>query len=344
MLDVRFSELFVISRIYETGSLSGAARRLNITISAVSRALAKCQKAFADELFVRNYRGMAPTEKCRVIMPAVNRILGGFEELVSEKSFEPAAVQRTLSIASADNAVVAILRPVLIALSRKAPKMNFRLLPLVDTVLRDLAEGSVDLGLLPTSICPKLPEHYYGLNLFDVRRVCLVWRGHPLAQRHERGERLTRREFLKYPKISVEFRQSGREPVFDVDTGATRSQRKIIEMPHFLGAPYLLKGTQATLVLPDRTAEFFVNMLPEELAIVPIPGEHKVYSTRLIWHERNHASREMQWIRSMFVSILRPSGAENDAFGETAKAAEDVAGAEVRAVLNSALRNADGDA
>lgn len=321
MLDVRFSELFVISRIYETRSLSGAARRLNITISAVSRALAKCQKAFADDLFVRNYRGMAPTEKCRQIMPAVNRILGGFGELVSEKAFDPAAIERTLSIASADNAVVVILRPVLRALAQKAPKMNFRLLPLADTVLRDLADGSVDLGLLPTSICPRLPEHYFGLNLFDVRRVCLVWRGHPLAERFARGEKLTRREFLKYPKIAVEFRQSGREPVFDVDTGTTRQQRKVIEMPHFLGAPYLLKETMATLVLPDRTAEFFARMLPEELAIVPIPGEHRVYSTRLIWHERNHASREMQWIRSMFVSILRPGQEGEQAVGIAAEEA-----------------------
>ena len=83
-------------------------------------------------------------------------------------------------------------------------------------------------------------------------------------------------------------------------------------MPHFLGAPYLLKETMATLVLPDRTAEFFARMLPEELAIVPIPGEHRVYSTRLIWHERNHASSEMQWIRSVFVSTLRKNASEEN--------------------------------
>lgn len=45
-------------------------------------------------------------------------------------------------------------------------------------------------------------------------------------------------------------------------------------------------------------------MLPS-LTVIPIPGEKRVYSTRLIWHERNHASSEMQWIRSVFVSTLR---------------------------------------
>ena len=57
-------------------------------------------------------------------------------------------------------------------------------------------------------------------------------------------------------------------------------------------------------MLPHTTAEFFARMLPS-LTVIPIPGEKRVYSTRLIWHERNHASSEMQWIRSVFVSTLR---------------------------------------
>lgn len=306
MHSLKFNQLQVIRKIYETGSLSAAAHQLNLTISAVSRALRKCQQEFADDLFVRNYQGMAPTERCRTLIPIVDRLLNSFEELTNSRTFEPAQITRTLSIAAADNAVVMILRPVIQALGRQAPKMNFRLLPLSETVFRELAEGSVDFALFPTSLRETLPDHFHGLKLFDIYRVCLVRKEHPLALRFAQGKKLTKKEFLKYPKIAVELRQNAREPVFDVDTISTHDQRKLIELPHFLGAPYFLEDTDATLVLPHTTAEFFAQMLPS-LTVIPIPGEKRVYSARLIWHERNHASSEMQWIRSVFVSTLRKS-------------------------------------
>ena len=313
MLSLRFNHLLVVLKIHDTGSLSETARQLNLTISAVSRSLRKCQEEFGDELFVRNYQGMAPTEKCRTVVPIIRKLLANFNDLTDTKTFAPADITRTLSIAAADNAVVMILRPVLRALLREAPQMNFRLLPLSENVFRELAEGSVDLALFPTSLGETLPEHFYGLKLFDIHRVCLLRKEHPLATSYAQGKKLTRKAFLKYPKIAVELRQNARGPVFDIDTSSTHDQRKIIEVPHFLGAPYFLEDTNATLVLPHTTAEFFARMLPS-LTVIPIPGEKRVYSTRLIWHERNHASSEMQWIRSTLpqkcsgsaVSLCRP--------------------------------------
>ena len=174
MLSLRFNHLLVVLKIHDTGSLSETARQLNLTISAVSRSLRKCQEEFGDELFVRNYQGMAPTEKCRAVVPIIRKLLANFNDLTDTKTFAPADITRTLSIAAADNAVVMILRPVLRALLREAPQMNFRLLPLSENVFRELAEGSVDLALFPTSLGETLPEHFYGLKLFDIHRVCLL--------------------------------------------------------------------------------------------------------------------------------------------------------------------------
>lgn len=286
MLSLRFNQLLVVRKIYETGSLSAAAHQLHLTISAVSRALSKCQEEFGDELFVRNYQGMAPTEKCRSIIPVIDRVLADFGELAKSRTFEPSEVTRTLSIAAADNAVVMILRPVLRMLYKSAPKKNFRLAPLSENMLRELAEGSIDLALLPDAFLKVLPEHYYSLKLFDVHRCCLLRRDHPLALRTAQGKKLT------------------------------HTQRKLIEVPHFLGAPYFLEDTDATLVLPHTTAEFFAKLLPN-LTVIPIPGEKHVYSTRLIWHERTHASSEMQWIRSVFVSALRPTSDQSRAECQT---------------------------
>ena len=57
MLSLRFNHLLVVLKIYDTGSLSETARQLNLTISAASRSLRKCQEEFGDELFVRGPYG-----------------------------------------------------------------------------------------------------------------------------------------------------------------------------------------------------------------------------------------------------------------------------------------------
>ena len=141
MLSLRFNHLLVVLKIHDTGSLSETARQLNLTISAVSRSLRKCQEEFGDELFVRNYQGMAPTEKCRTVVPIIRKLLANFNDLTDTKTFAPADITRTLSIAAADNAVVMILRPVLRALLREAPQMNFRLLPLSEMSFASLPKA-----------------------------------------------------------------------------------------------------------------------------------------------------------------------------------------------------------
>ena len=90
MLSLRFNHLLVVLKIYDTGSLSETARQLNLTISAASRSLRKCQEEFGDELFVRNYQGMAPTEKCRAVVPIIRKLLANFNDLTDTKTFAPA--------------------------------------------------------------------------------------------------------------------------------------------------------------------------------------------------------------------------------------------------------------
>lgn len=70
MLSLRFNHLLVVLKIYDTGSLSKTARQLNLTISAASRSLRKCQEEFGDELFVRNYQGMAPPKSVVRLYPS----------------------------------------------------------------------------------------------------------------------------------------------------------------------------------------------------------------------------------------------------------------------------------
>lgn len=300
MIDMKYGQLKILSKIYQTGSLSESAKQMHTSISAISRALKKCQETFGDVLFTRTYLGMIPTETTKKIMPAVQRVIEDFERLQMEQVFDPKLLTRTLSVSAADNAVFAILQPVFKSIHQQAPEMNFRILPLLDNVFRELADGCIDFALYPTVLLKELPEHYHGLNLFPVQRVCVVRKDHPLAiQYRETQQPPNSEQYLPYPKIVVELRQNARDPVFALEAQHTESQRKILEIPYFLGAPYFLETSDATLLMPITTAKYFVERLGT-LAMIPIPNASQ-YQTRLIWHSRNHYLPEMQWIRSMFL-------------------------------------------
>ncbi len=245
---------------------------------------------------------MTPTETTKELMPSILAVLHDLEKLMYGRHFEPSQIRRTLSVAASDNSVILTLQPVIRELRKKAPHMNFRILPLLDTVFQDLAEGSLDFALYPmSSLHEDLAEHFHGQTLLDIQRVCLLRKDHPLAVKHRNGEKITREDFAQFPKIKVELRQNAKNPVFSLKTAVTQDQRKLVGVPYFLSAPYFIEDSDATLVLPERTAHFFAGVLPD-LTVIPIPDDGVTYHSRLIWHDRSHRSPEMQWIRTIFIS------------------------------------------
>lgn len=55
--------LLVFEALHDMRNSRGAARRLGVTLSAVSHALGRLRGIFADELFVYDGRRMQPTER-----------------------------------------------------------------------------------------------------------------------------------------------------------------------------------------------------------------------------------------------------------------------------------------
>lgn len=309
MLDLRLTHLALLSEIVSTGSLSEAAEHLGLTVASASRMLKKMQEDFDDPLFIRVWRGLTPTDTTKRMMPVVRELLERMEELEFQKHFSPEKLKGTITIGAADNALVSLLPPVIRAVSEKAPGLSFRLQPLDGRQFQRLAEGGLDFLLYPTLNHPELPAHFFAINLFRVSRSLLVDSNHPLAARYAAGEALTIESIRMYPRILIKLQDSSRGPVFDISLPELKSSQTFIELPYFLGAPYFLKGTEYTLLMPTRTARFFARQVPG-LTAIPYEGEYAENFTRLIWHERSDKSIPMQWLRSMFAMHAGESNAE----------------------------------
>ncbi len=72
--DVDLNLLVALDALLAEGSVAGAARRLGLSSSAMSRALARLRSATGDPLLVRAGRGMAPTPRAAELRDRVHAL------------------------------------------------------------------------------------------------------------------------------------------------------------------------------------------------------------------------------------------------------------------------------
>lgn len=75
-----FDEMSVFVRAVEAGSLTGAAKRLGVAKSAVSRRVSQLEERLGARLFNRNSRSLSPTEAGRAFYERASRILSDVSE------------------------------------------------------------------------------------------------------------------------------------------------------------------------------------------------------------------------------------------------------------------------
>src|ERR1700742_4687908 len=81
--------LKVFDAVYEERSLVLAGKRLNLTQSAVSHALARLRELVGDELFMRTGKGMVPTGRAAAMAPALRDSLRRIEATLGGEQFAP---------------------------------------------------------------------------------------------------------------------------------------------------------------------------------------------------------------------------------------------------------------
>ena len=146
MLDV--TRLRVLREVVRAGSISGAARALSYTPSAVSQQLAKLERETGTRLLVRSSRGVRPTEAGAALAARADEILARLADAEAELG-AIAGRPRPLRIGSFPTAGASVLPPALRSLSRTHPDVEVRVEQLdpLEAMAR-VATHDLDLALL----------------------------------------------------------------------------------------------------------------------------------------------------------------------------------------------------
>lgn len=108
----RSGEMMVFVTVMEQGSLSAAARALNLTPSAISRVIARVEGRLGVRLLLRTTRALSPTTEGQAYLRAARRILAELtevEEAIADQASPRGRVRLTASLAHGRLYVVPLL-------------------------------------------------------------------------------------------------------------------------------------------------------------------------------------------------------------------------------------------
>src|SRR6202167_2629238 len=149
MADTDLNLLPALDALLAEGSVAGAARRLGLSASAMSRTLARLRAATGDPLLVRAGRGMVPTPHAAALRERVRNLAQDAQAVLrpAAASLDLAELKRSFTIRSNED-FVEIFSPRLVAAVRAAaPKVRLQFAPKPDKDVRGLREGMVDLEI-----------------------------------------------------------------------------------------------------------------------------------------------------------------------------------------------------
>lgn len=172
--------LVTLEVLLSEGSVAGAARRLRLSPSAMSRALARLREVTGDPLLVRAGRGLVPTPRAIELRTKVRPIVEGAQAVLRPaETLDLARLVRQFTLRSSEGFAETFGPPLLSLIAAQAPGVTLQFLTKPDKDSAPLREGEVDLetGVIDAGTAPELRA----VPLFRDRWIGVVRGDHGLA-------------------------------------------------------------------------------------------------------------------------------------------------------------------
>ncbi|WP_244618058.1 LysR family transcriptional regulator [Rhizobium sp. RU35A] len=295
---ISISSLTVVCAIIEEGSVTRAAKRLNLSQPAASQALKHLRIVFKDPLVKRRNGNLIPTERAIAIHAIASRVLKEIATLtISPESFEPQTLSESFVIGVQNGVAPGLVQTAISELNRLAPasrvtvqhlEPDFDFTRALSTNMMDVAIGEW------TAASP----HLRTMLVFEDDMVCMMDANnplgdHPLSQSdYQEARHLIVSERKSLVRDADECPQQATNPVTD---------RNVMTDNHFY-APFMLQNSDLVLTAARRFARYFAEILPLKITECPVRNPRvRVYQ---IWHHRNEHTLSQRWLRNVIAGAV----------------------------------------
>lgn len=290
--------LVVLQQLLISRHVTQAANQLNMSQPAVSRALQRLRITFDDPLLVRTASGFDLSARAVDILPRLEQLTRGVQQLIAEPEFIPAESEEVVRIFGLDLEVACFASPLMSVLRTEAPGMRLEILTDPRDPFEQLERGKVHFGL--SGMSPSTGEEQYRrLLIAQTKSVCMMSADNPLAE----GE-LTLERYLKASHGLVSITGVGPGIVDDRLAGMGKKRHLAVRLSNFMTAGDFCETSDLIFMLPEIVARRIA--LGRNLTLRDVPSElvSPTINFYLYWHERYHRDPMCRWIRQRILDVI----------------------------------------
>ena len=285
--------LFAQDALLETGSVTGAAERMGVSVPAMSRTLVRIRKLTGDPIMVQAGRGLVPTPKALEMRARVHALVQEALDLTSLSAASLADAERTFTVRAEESYIGVFAAAISKVVRSKAPKVALRFTSQGEEAIGPLREGVIDLDV--GNIKLRGPEIKMQM-LFASRFMGVVRAGHPLAR-----AKVTAKRYVAYEHISASRRGLAWGPVDDAlaELGLRRNVSLIV--PTFSSALMISAVSDLVAAAPDYLTRSAITLYG--LHVFPLPVRTESNRISLAWHPRFDADPVHRFVRESIVKV-----------------------------------------
>jgi DNA-binding transcriptional LysR family regulator len=279
--------LFTLDVLLAEGSVARAARRLRLSPSAMSRALARLREATGDPLLVRAGRGLVASPRALELRERVSQLVHDAEAaLRPAERLDIGQLDRTFTLRTSEGFVENFGATLLARVFAEAPSVRLRFLPKLDKDSAPLRDGTVDLetGVVGGTTGPEVRAQ----ALFRDRFIGVVRTGHPLSE----GE-MSAARYAAARHIRVSRRGTAGGPIDDALTACGLERETATIVGGFSAALALARGSDLVASVPER----HTGVLRAGMHSFPLPLPIPEITISLLWHPRMDGDPAHRWLR-----------------------------------------------
>lgn len=290
--------LVALDALLTERNVTRAGKRIGLSQSAMSNALARLRNVLDDPILIRASCGMVPTARAEALEVPLRTALEqiGFA-LNKQPEFDPAHARNRFRINAADFLQIEMLPALMDQLSKSAPEIcvDVEELTSVKESYRLLETGELDLAI---SRFANPPDMIHFEKLFSSEIVAIARKNHPRIKKTSTLKTFLEESHLRTAQFGNEDLPQYQE---NHSQGHSTKQRIQLKVPQFMVAPFVVSRTDIWAYVLARA----ITPYEKELGLVRYkpPIEIPDIEIHMAWHHRRHNDPAHRWFRETLRSL-----------------------------------------
>lgn len=285
--------LVTLDVLLSEGNVTRAAKRLRLSPSAMSRALARLRETTGDPLLVRAGRGLVPTPRALELRARVSQLVQDSQSVLRPaETPDLKHLVRTFTLRTSEGFAENFGPDLIARTSLEAPGVRLRFVQKLDKDSAPLRQGTIDLetGVIASTMGPELRTQ----ALFRDRFVGVVRRGHSLCNEEINPARYAAGRHIGISREGLEM-----SPI-DEAINAIGLERDIATIVGgFSTAVAMARASDLITSVPER----HTGNLRAGMHTFTLPFTTPEFTISLLWHPRFQADPVHRWLRGIVLEV-----------------------------------------